>query len=79
MSYVDDPYFRKSPRIDEQFSVGQQFSIKSKLKLKKITDFHVERNIELEITNSSKSKLVMIYRDSNYLWRLYATPNMMGI
>jgi hypothetical protein len=67
MSYVDDPYFRKSPRIDEQFSVGQQFSIKSKLKLKKITDFHVERNIELKITNSSKSKLVMIYRDSNYL------------
>jgi hypothetical protein len=38
MSYTEDPYFRKIPRIDEQFDVGQWFSIKSELKLK-ITDF----------------------------------------
>jgi hypothetical protein len=56
--YADDIYFRKPPRIDEQFSVGQQFSTKSELKLK-ITDFHVQRNIKLEITNSTKSKLVI--------------------
>jgi hypothetical protein len=48
ISYADDPYFRKPHRIDEQFSVGHQFSIKSELKLK-IADFHVQRNIELEI------------------------------
>jgi hypothetical protein len=58
MSYADDPYFHKSPRIDEQFGVGQQFSTKSELKLK-ITDFHVQQNIELEVTNSSKLKLMM--------------------
>jgi hypothetical protein len=54
MSYVDEPYFRKPPRIDEQFGVDQQFSTKSELKVK-----HVQRNIELEVTNSNKSKLVM--------------------
>jgi hypothetical protein len=53
MSYADDPCFRKSPRIDEQFGVSQQFSIKSELKLK-IADFYVQRNIELEVTNNSK-------------------------
>jgi hypothetical protein len=45
----------------------------------KIVDFHVQRNIELEVTNSSKSKLVMKYKDSNYPWRMYATPNITGI
>jgi hypothetical protein len=60
MSYADNSYFRKPPRIDEQFGVGQQFSIKSELKLK-IADFHVQWNIELEVTNNSKSKLVMTY------------------
>jgi hypothetical protein len=34
MLYADDPYFRKPPRIDEQFGVSQQLSIKSELKLK---------------------------------------------
>jgi hypothetical protein len=62
--YADDSYFHKPPRIDEQFGVGQQFSIKSELKLK-IIDFHVQQNIELEITNNSKSKLVMKCKDSN--------------
>jgi hypothetical protein len=46
MLYADDPYFCNSHRIDEQFSVGQQFRTKSELKLK-ITDFHVQQNIEL--------------------------------
>jgi MuDR family transposase len=78
MSYVDEPYFRKPPRIDEQFGVGQQFSTKLELKVK-IVDFHVQRNIELEVTNSSKSKLVMKCKDSNCPWRMYATPNMTGI
>jgi hypothetical protein len=45
----------------------------------KITDFHVQRNIELELTNSNKSKLVIKYKDSNYPWRMYATPNITGI
>jgi hypothetical protein len=78
MTYADEPYFRKPPRIDEQFGVGQQFSTKSELKVK-IADFHVQRNIELEVTNSSKSKLVMKCKDSNYPWRMYATPNITGI
>jgi hypothetical protein len=78
MLYADDPYFHKSPRIDEQFSVGQQFSTKSELKLK-IADFHIQRNIELEVTNSSKSKLVMKYKDSNCLWRMYVTTNITDI
>jgi hypothetical protein len=59
ISYADDPYFCKLPRIDEQFGVGQQFSTKLELKLK-IVDFYVQRNIELKITNNNKSKLVMI-------------------
>jgi hypothetical protein len=74
MSYADEPYFRKPPRIDEQFGVGQQFSTKSELKVK-IADFHVQRNIELEVTNSSKSKLVMKYKDFICPWRMYATSN----
>jgi hypothetical protein len=45
----------------------------------KITDFHVQRNIELEVTNNSKSNLVMKYKDSNCPWRMYATPNITGI
>jgi MULE transposase domain len=45
----------------------------------KIADFHVQRNIELEITNSSKSKLVMKCKDSNCSWRMYATPNIIDI
>jgi hypothetical protein len=45
----------------------------------KIVDFHVQRNIELEVTNNSKSKLVMKYKDSNCPWRMYATPNITGI
>jgi hypothetical protein len=64
MPYADDSYFHKPPRINEQFGVGQQFSTKSELKLK-IIDFHVQQNIELEITNNSKSKLVMKCKDSN--------------
>jgi hypothetical protein len=64
MSYVDEPYFRKPPRIDEQFSVGQRFSTKSELKVK-IADFHVQQNIKLKVTNNSKSKLVMKCKDSN--------------
>jgi MuDR family transposase len=76
--YEDDPYFRKPPRIDEQFGVGQQFSTKLELKMK-IADFHVQRNIELEVTNNSKSKLVMKCKDSNCPWRIYATPNITDI
>jgi hypothetical protein len=64
MSYANDPYFHKPPRIDEQFGVGQRFSIKSELKLK-ITDFHVQRNIKLEVTNNSKSKLVIKCKNFN--------------
>jgi hypothetical protein len=45
----------------------------------KIADFHVQRNIELEITNNNKSKLVMKYTDSNCPWRMYVTPNITGI
>jgi hypothetical protein len=78
MSYADKPYFRKPHRIDEQFDVGQQFITKSELKVK-ITYFHVQRNIELEVTNSSKLKLVMKYKYSNCPWRMYATPNITGI
>jgi MuDR family transposase len=78
MLYADDLYFRKPSRIDEQFGIGQQFSTKSELKLK-ITDFHVQRNIELEVTNSNKSKLVMKCKDSNCSWRMYVTPNIMDI
>jgi hypothetical protein len=54
MSYADEPYFHKPHRIDEQFGVGQQFRTKPELKVK-IIDFHVQRNIELEVTNSRKS------------------------
>jgi hypothetical protein len=45
----------------------------------KIVDFHVQRNIELKVANSSKSKLVMKYKDSNCSWRLYVTPNITSI
>jgi hypothetical protein len=78
MSYADELYFRKPPRIDEQFGVGQQFSTKLGLKVK-IADFHVQRNIKLEVTNSSKSKLVMKCKDSNCSWRMYVTHNITGI
>jgi hypothetical protein len=78
MPYADEPYFRKSPRIDEQFGVSQQFSTKSELKVK-IIDFDVQRNIELEVTNSSKSNLVLKYKDFNYPWRMYATPKITDI
>jgi hypothetical protein len=78
MTYADEHYFRKPPRIDEQFGIGQQFSTKSELKVK-IADFHVQQNIELEVTNSSKLKLVMKYKDSNCQWRMYVTPNITGI
>jgi hypothetical protein len=64
MSYADEPYFHKPHRIDEQFGIGQQFNTKSELKVK-ITYFHVQWNIELEVTSSNKSKLVMKYKDSN--------------
>jgi hypothetical protein len=33
----------------------------------------------MEVINSSKSELVMTYKDSNYSWRLYATPNITDI
>jgi hypothetical protein len=78
MSYADDSYFHKPPRIDEQFGGGQQFSTKSELKLK-IFDFHVQRNIELDVTNNSKSKLEMKYKDFNCPWRMYVTPNITNI
>jgi hypothetical protein len=45
----------------------------------KIADFHVQRNIKLEVTNSSKSKLIMKYKDSNCPWRMYVTSNITGI
>jgi hypothetical protein len=78
MLYADESCFHKPPRIDDQFGVGYQFSTKSELKVK-IVDFHVQRNIELKITNSSKSKLVMKYKDSNCPWRMYVIPNITSI
>jgi hypothetical protein len=45
----------------------------------KIADFHVQQNIELEVINSIKSKLVMKYKDSNRPWRIYVIPNITGI
>jgi hypothetical protein len=33
----------------------------------------------LEVTNSSKTKLVMKYKDSDCSWRMYITPNITGI
>jgi hypothetical protein len=75
MLYAYEPYFRKPPRIDEQFGIVQRFSAKSGLKVK-IVDFYVQRNIELEVTNNSKSKLVIKYKDFNYPWRIYVTPNI---
>jgi hypothetical protein len=77
MPYADDPYFRKPPRIDEQFGVNQQFSTKSELKLK-IADFHVQWNIELEIINNIKTKLEMKCKYYNCPWRMYVTPNITG-
>jgi MuDR family transposase len=70
--------FCKPPRIDEQFGVGQQFSTKSELELK-IIDFYFQRNIELEVINSSKSKLVMKCKNFNCPWRMYVTPNITDI
>jgi MuDR family transposase len=78
MQYANEPYFRKPPRIDKQFDVGQQFSTKSELKVK-IAYFHVQRNIELKVINSSKSNIVMKCKDSNCSWRMYVTPNITGI
>jgi hypothetical protein len=78
MSFADESYFFKPLRIDEQFGVGHQFSTKSELKVK-IADFHVQQNIKLDVTNSSKSKLVMKCKDSNCLRRMYATPNITDI
>jgi hypothetical protein len=43
MPYADEPYFNKSPKIDEQFGISQQFSTKLELKVK-IVDFHVQWN-----------------------------------
>jgi hypothetical protein len=43
MLYVDEPYFRKSSKINEQFGISQQFSTKLELKVK-IVDFHVQWN-----------------------------------
>jgi hypothetical protein len=45
----------------------------------KIADFYIQQNIELEVTNSSKSKLVMKRKDSNCPWRMYVIPNITGI
>jgi hypothetical protein len=45
----------------------------------KIAHFHIQGNIKLEVTNSNKSKLVMKCKDSNCPWRMYATPNIIGI
>jgi hypothetical protein len=78
MSYANDPYFHKTSKIDEQFDVGQQFSKKLELKLK-ITDFYVQWNIELKVTNSSKSNLMMKYKDFNCPWRMYVTPDITNI
>jgi hypothetical protein len=33
----------------------------------------------LEVTNISKLKLMMKYKDSNCPWRMYVIPNIMGI
>jgi hypothetical protein len=78
MSYTDNPYFHKPPRINEIFGIGQQFGAKFKMKTK-IIDFHIQRNIQLEVVNNSKTKLVMKYKDSNYPWRLFTTPNIMDV
>jgi hypothetical protein len=45
----------------------------------KIADFRVQRNIELKVTNNSKSKLVMKYKNSNCPWRMYVAPNITDI
>jgi hypothetical protein len=45
----------------------------------KITDFNVQWNIKLEVTNNNKLKLVMTCKDFKCPWRLYVTSNITGI
>jgi hypothetical protein len=78
MSYADEPFFTNYLELMNNLLSVSNFVQKSELKMK-IADFYVQRNIELEVTNSSKSKLVMKYKDSNCPWRMYATPNITGI
>jgi hypothetical protein len=42
-------------------------------------DFHIQQNIRLEVANSSKSKLIMKYKDPNYPLRLFATSNITNV
>jgi hypothetical protein len=58
MSYADEPYFHKPPRIKKIFGASQQFVAKSELKTK-IIYFHLQQNIQLEMINSCKSNLDM--------------------
>jgi hypothetical protein len=76
--YADNLYFRKLSRINEIFDVGQYFGAKFKLKTK-IIDFHIQRYIQLEVANNSKSNMVMKCKDLNCPWRLFATPNITGV
>jgi hypothetical protein len=68
MSYADESYFHKPPRIDEQFGVGQQFSTKSELKVK-IADKSKE--------NSPKSP--MPYANEHYFYKPPRIDEQFGV
>jgi hypothetical protein len=78
VSYTDNSYFHKPHRIDKIVGVNQQFGVKFELKTK-IINFHIQRNIQLEVTNNSKLKLVMKRKDPNSPKKLFATPNITGV
>ena len=69
--YADEPYYRKPRRLDEELGEGQLFETKKHL-IAKLAEFHISRNMAIEVKQSSKTKYVVECKDECCPWRVYA-------
>lgn len=72
---ADVNFFSRPKHVHDTLAVGNEFSSKEALQLK-INDYHIKKNIEVKITGSNRTSMVVNCKDTRCTWRLYAKSGL---
>jgi len=72
---ADVNFFSRPKHVHDTLAVGNEFSSKEALQLK-INSYHIKKNIEVKITGSNRTSMVVNCKDTRCAWRLYAKSGL---
>jgi hypothetical protein len=75
---ADVGFFGTTPRFDDKSLVEKQVFPSKDAMNRVIKEFHVRENVEVYWKESSKTKIVVVCKDTRCNWRLYATSSFFG-